>query len=56
MRLGNMHFRSGLRVRFHVLVLDGADLVIIVGSPEAAFDTVATRGQQIIDSLEIGSS
>jgi hypothetical protein len=52
-RTGNMHFPSGLRIRFHVLPLDGPDMVIVVGAPEASFPDVADRAQQIIESLEI---
>ena len=53
---GDMHFASGLRIRFYVLPLDGPDMVIVVGAPEAAFSSSADLAQQIVDSIEITES
>jgi hypothetical protein len=52
---GNMYIPSGVKVRYHVLPLDGPDLTIIVGAPPDEFAATIERVQPLLDSLVVAA-
>jgi hypothetical protein len=53
---GNMRIPAGVTFRCHVLPLDGADLTIILGAPDAVFAEATELIQPVLDSLVIDAS
>jgi len=50
---GNMRIAQGVKLRCHVLAMEGPDLTIVVGAPVKGFATALDMVQPVLDSLEI---